>query len=160
MFWTAQNFSPRITTGGTRGKDVQHTWTTREIRVPAVIKTWGDAVRRESLGVCHGQSTIIGREVRVGITGNSVCLAAYHWQMDFSVLRQCFNSGTAADGHTPYKARPSQNWPKITTYDHVRQIFRTSCTWFRRGASHEWGFYNYNFPLFSCLGFRAFFWSR
>ena len=25
-FWTAQNFSPRTTTGGTRGKDVQHTW--------------------------------------------------------------------------------------------------------------------------------------
>ena len=46
-FWTAQNFSPRTTTGGTRGKDVQHTWNTREthviIRVPAVIKlgeTW------------------------------------------------------------------------------------------------------------------------
>ena len=48
------------------------------IRVPAVIKTWGDAVRRESLAVCHGQSTVIGRMLRVGITGNSVCLAAYH----------------------------------------------------------------------------------
>ena len=115
------------------------------IRVPAVIKTWGDAVRRESLGVCLGQSTVIGRALRVGITVNSVCLAAYHWQMDFSVLkqclgsahavlRQCFSSGTAADGHTPYKARPSQNWPKITTYDHVHQIFITSCTWFRRGV--------------------------
>ena len=29
------------------------------IRVPAVIKTWGDAVRRDSLGVCHGQGTVI-----------------------------------------------------------------------------------------------------
>ena len=29
-FWTAQNFSPRTTTGGTRGKDVQHTWNTRD----------------------------------------------------------------------------------------------------------------------------------
>ena len=26
-----------------------------------------------------------------------------------AVLRQCFSSGTAADGHTPYKARPNQN---------------------------------------------------
>ena len=49
------------------------------IHVPAVIKTWGDAVRRESLGICHGQSTVIGRVLRIGITGNSVCLAAYHW---------------------------------------------------------------------------------
>ena len=128
---------------------MQHTWNTREsnviIRVPAVIKTWGDAVRRESLGVCLGQSTVIGRVLRVGITVNSVCLAAYHWQMDFSVLkqclgsawavlRQCIGSGTAADGPTPYKAWPSQNWPKITTYDHVHQIFITSCTWFRRGV--------------------------
>ena len=29
------------------------------IRVPAVIKTWADAERRESLAVCQGQSTII-----------------------------------------------------------------------------------------------------
>ena len=65
------------------------------------------------------------------------------------MLRQCFSSGTAADGHTPYKARPSQNWPKITTYDHVQQIFITSCTWFRRefcvtgawGPIHLIGFY-------------------
>ena len=28
--WTAQNFSPRTTTGGTRGKDVQHTCNTRD----------------------------------------------------------------------------------------------------------------------------------
>ena len=84
------------------------------IHVLAVIKTWGDAVRRKSLGVCHRQRTVIGRVLCVCITGNNVCLAAYHWQMDFSVLRQCFSSGTAADGHTPYKARPSQNSPKIT----------------------------------------------
>ena len=48
------------------------------IRVPAVTKTWGDAARRKNLGVCHGQSTVIGRVLRVGITGNSVRLAAYH----------------------------------------------------------------------------------
>ena len=64
-FWTAQNFSPLI------------------IRVPAVIKTWGDAIRCESLGVCHGHSTVIGRVLCVGITGNNVCLAAYPWKMDF-----------------------------------------------------------------------------
>ena len=46
--------------------------------VLAVIKTWGDAVRLEGLGICHGQSTVIRRVLRVGITGNSVCLAAYH----------------------------------------------------------------------------------
>ena len=56
------------------------------------------------------------------------------------MLRQCFSSGTAANGHTPYKARPSQNWPKITTYDHVHQIFITSCTWFRRGVLCDRGF--------------------
>ena len=92
-FWTAQNFSLRTTTAGTRCKDVQHTWDTREthliIRVPAVIKTWGDAVRRESLEACPGQSTVIGQVLRDGIAENSVCLAAYHWQMDFPVLRQC-----------------------------------------------------------------------
>ena len=43
-------------------------------------------VRRQSLAVCHGQSTVIGRVLRVGITGNSVCLAAYHWQMHFSAF--------------------------------------------------------------------------
>ena len=86
------------------------------IRVPTVIKTCGDAVGRESLGVCHGQSTVIGRVLSVGITENILCLAAYHLQMDFSirwtwlaVLRQCCSSETAADDHTPYKARPSQN---------------------------------------------------
>ena len=107
------------------------------IRVPAEIKTWGDAVRCESLGFCHRQSTVIGP---VGITGNNVCLTIYHWQMDFSVLRQCFSSGTAPDSHTQYKARPSQNWPKITTYDHVYQIFITFCTWFRRGVLCDQGF--------------------
>ena len=48
------------------------------IHVPAVIKTWEDAVRRESLGTCHRRSTVIGRVLRVGIAGNSMCLAAYH----------------------------------------------------------------------------------
>ena len=67
------------------------------IRVPAVIKTWGEVVRRESLGVCHGQSTVIGRVLGVGITGNSMCLAAYHWQMDFSMLRQCLCSASAVE---------------------------------------------------------------
>ena len=110
------------------------------IHVLAVIKTWGDAVRRKSLGVCHRQRTVIGRLLCVCITGNNERLAAYHWQMDFSMLRQCLGSGTAADGHTPYKARPSQNWPKITNYDHVQQIFITSCTWSRRGVLCDQGF--------------------
>ena len=79
------------------------------------------------------------RVLRVGITGNSVCLAAYHWQMDFCMLRQCFSSRTAGDGHTPYKARPSQKLTKITTCDHVHQIFITSCTWFRRGVLSDRG---------------------
>ena len=68
--------------GQPRVAHVVKTCNTREthviIRVPTVIKTWGDAVRRESLGVCLGQSTVIGRVLRVGITGNSVCLAVYH----------------------------------------------------------------------------------
>ncbi len=49
-------------------------------RVPAVImviKTWLDAVRRQSLVVCHGQSTVMGWVLSVEIMGNSVCLAAY-----------------------------------------------------------------------------------
>ena len=50
----------------------------RQPRVPAVIELLGDAVRRESTAVCHGQSTAIGRVLRIGITGNSMCLAAYH----------------------------------------------------------------------------------
>ena len=82
--------------GQQRVAHVVKTCNTREthviIRVPAVIKTWGEAVRRESLGICHGQSMVIGRVLCVGITENSVCLAAYHWQIYFSVLRQCLDS--------------------------------------------------------------------
>ena len=128
--------------GQSRVTHVVKTCNTREthviIRVPAVIKTWGDTVRPESLRVCHGQSTVVGRVLRVGITGNSVCLTAYHWQMDFSVLRQCLGSASAVE--QPSTAIPrtkhgqAQNWPKITTYDHIHQIFVTSCTWFRRGV--------------------------
>ena len=108
------------------------------IRVPAVIKTWGDAVRCESLWISHGQSTVIGRVLRVGITENSVFLAAYHWQMYFSMLRQCLGRASVMEQPPTaiprHKARPSQKWPKITTSDHVHQIFITSCTWFRRGV--------------------------
>ena len=68
--------------GQPRVTHVIKTCNTREthviIRVPVVIKTWGDAVRPESLGVRLGQSTVIGRVLRVGITGNSMCLVAYH----------------------------------------------------------------------------------
>ena len=114
------------------------------IGVTAVIKTWGDAIKRESKGICHGQSTVIGRVLRIGITGNSVCLAAYHWQIYFSVLGQCLGSASAME--QPLTAIPrhtsgqSQNWPKITTYDQVHQIFITSCTWFRCGVLCDWGF--------------------
>ena len=87
------------------------------IRVPAVIKTWWDAVRHESLGICQGQSTVIGRVLRVGITGNSLCLAGYHWQKYFSVPRQCFSLGTAADGHTPSQSKAK---PKLTKNYHLR----------------------------------------
>ena len=147
-FWTAQNFSPRTITGGTRGKDVQHTWNTRDNPCSGsdqnVNKTWQDAVRRESLGVCHGQSTVIGRVVRVVITGNSVCLAAYHWQMDFPVLRQCLGGASAVEQPTTVIPRTkhgeAQTWPKITTYDHVHQICITFCTWFRRWVLCDRGF--------------------
>ena len=94
------------------------------VHVPAVIKTWGDAVRRER-GLSRTEHSH-----RAGVmrwyhgTENSVCLAAYHWQMDFSaywmwfaVLRQCFSSGTAADGHTPYKSKAK---PKLTKNYHLR----------------------------------------
>ena len=68
--------------GQPRLAHVVKTCNTREthviIRVPDVIKTLGDAVRRESLGVRHGQSMVIGRVLRVCITGNGVCLAACH----------------------------------------------------------------------------------
>ena len=136
------NCSKFVARGQTRVVHVVKTCNTREthviIRVPAVIKTWGDAVRRESLGNSHGQSTVIGRMLRVGITGNSVCLAACHWRIYFSVLRQCLGSASAVEQPPTaiprHKARPSQNWPKITTYDHVHKIFINSCTWFRRGV--------------------------
>ena len=56
-FWTAQNFIPRTTMGGTHGK--VKTCNTREtyviIRVPAVIEPWGDAVRRESFWTRFGR---------------------------------------------------------------------------------------------------------
>ena len=68
--------------GKPRVAHVEKTCNTREIHViirgPAVIKTWEDAVRGESLAVCHGHSTVIGRVLRVAITGNCVCSAAYH----------------------------------------------------------------------------------
>ena len=74
-FWTAQSFKPLTTTGSARGKD-NALETHVMIHVPAVIKTWGDTVRYESLAVCHGQSIVIGHVLRIGIIGNSVCLAA------------------------------------------------------------------------------------
>ena len=48
-----------------RTTDVVKTWSRRGthviVRALAVIKTWGDAVRRESLAVYHGQSTAVTR---------------------------------------------------------------------------------------------------
>ena len=46
---------------------------------PRPTHTWGDVVRRESSAVEHGQRTVIGRVLHVGITAYSVGLAAYHW---------------------------------------------------------------------------------
>ena len=117
--------------GQLRVAHVVKTCNTREahviIRVPAVIKTWGDAVRRESLGICHGQSTVIGRVLRVGITGNSGLSLTNIFSRAYAVLRQCLGSASAVEQPPTtiprHKARPSQNWPKITTYDHVHQIF-------------------------------------
>ena len=58
--------------------------------------------------------------------------------MDFSVLRQCLCSASAVEQPTTTiprtKHSQAQNWPKIITYDHVHQIFITTCTWFRRGV--------------------------
>ena len=54
--------------------------------------------------------------------------------------------------HTPYEARPSQNWPKITTSDHVHQIFITSCTWFKRGVLCDRGLSNF---LSNCIHFAS-----
>jgi hypothetical protein len=53
----------------------------------ATLKAWGDVVRCESLAVCHGQSTVIGRMLRVGMKGNSVCFMAYHWQRSLFRVR-------------------------------------------------------------------------
>ena len=114
---------------------------------------------------------VIGWLLRVGITENNVCLAAYHWQMDFSMHRQCFSSETASDGHTPYKARPSQNWPNITTYDHFHQIFITSRTWFRHGVLGDWGLshwqnlcfttlHHYIIPFIAGGSFHKIFWQK
>ena len=40
----------------------------------------------------------------------------------------------------PVQTRSSQNWSKITTYEHVHQIFITSCRWFRREVLCDRGF--------------------
>ena len=111
---------------------VVKTCNTRErhliIRVLAVIKTWGDALRPESLGVCHWQSTVTGRMLHVGITG----LITDKW------IFQCLGSASAVEQPTTAIPRTkhdqAQNWPKIITYDHIHQIFITSCTWFRRSV--------------------------
>ena len=117
-------------------------------------------VRRESLGVCHGQSTVIARVLRIGITGSNMCLASYHRQMDFPMLRQCFSSGTATNSHTPYKAWSSQNWPKITAYDHVHQIFMIPCVWFRRGILCDRGLIlTYSKHYISYLTFQLMCWN-
>ena len=98
-----------VKTCNTRETHVKHVI----IRVPAVTKIWGDAVRRDRLGVRLGQSTIIGRVLRVGITGNSMCLAAYHWQMDFSVLSQCLGSASAVEQPSTAIHRTKQSQTKI-----------------------------------------------
>ena len=68
--------------GQPRVAHVVKTCNTREthviIRVLVVIKTLGDWVTRENLGICHGQSTVIRCVLGVGITGNSMCLAPHH----------------------------------------------------------------------------------
>ena len=122
-FWTAQNFSPRKPWVA----HVVNTCNTREthvtIRVPAVGRRGKTRKFRGLSRAEHGH----GRVLRVGITGNSVCLAAYDLQMDFSmprqclgsawaVLRQCFSSGTAADGHTVQSTAK----PKLTKNYHLR----------------------------------------
>ena len=76
---------------------------------------------------------------RVAITGKVVWLAAYHRQMDFSrgcpwlvVLKECLGSASAV--YQSPTAFPRTNHgqtkidQKITTYDHVHQIFVTVCT--------------------------------
>ena len=83
------------------------------IRVPGVIKTWGDAVRCESLGICHGRSTVIRQVLGVGITGNSVFSGLSLTNIFFTVLRQCLGSASAVEelptAIPRHKARPSQN---------------------------------------------------
>ena len=68
--------------GPPREIDVVKTCNTREahviIRVPAVIKTLEDAVRRVILAGCHGQRTVIGRVLRVGIKGHDLYFVVYH----------------------------------------------------------------------------------
>ena len=54
--------------------------------------------------------------------------------------RQCFSRGTAADGHTPSQSTAKPKLTKISTYDHVYQIFINSCTWFRRGVLCDRGY--------------------
>ena len=62
------------------------------------------------------------------------------------MLRRCLGSTSALEqpptAMPRHKARPSQNWPKITTYDHVHQIFITPFTRFRRGVLCDRGFGN------------------
>ena len=70
------------------------------------------------------------------------------------MLRQCLGSASAVEqpptAKPRHKARPSQNWPKITTYDHVHQIFITSCTWFRRGVLCDRGLTTPHVIVFFC----------
>jgi hypothetical protein len=80
--------------------------------------------RRDGAAVSRGNLPLLN-------TCELISNHAHGWTW-LALRRQCFNSGTASDCQTPYKARPSQNWQKITTDDHVHKIFRTFCTWFRR----------------------------
>ena len=136
-FWTAQNFSPRPNTAGTCGKDVQHTWNTRDNPCSGSDSNLGRRGKtRKFRGLSraeHGHRTGVTRWYHgkyCVISGLSMTngffrihITTWTW---LAVLRQCFSSGSDADGHTPYKVRPSHNWPKVTTYDHVHQIFITS----------------------------------
>ena len=99
-------------------------------------------VRRESLGIGHGQSMVIGRVLHVGITGNSMCLAAYHWQIYFSVLRQCPGSASAVEQLPTAIPHAKHSKPKLTQNYHLRP---RSCTWFRRGVLGDRGFTNLEF---------------
>ena len=67
-FWTAQNFSPRTTTGGTRSKDVQHTWSTRDKLCSGSEETrWGNLRRRGKTRKFRGLSQA-ERGHRTGVT--------------------------------------------------------------------------------------------